>query len=91
MEHKTTPLVGSIILICLGGLCIMGLTIYGIHNNPGELIRNDLLLGPIIATGKIVIPLFITLGVIYFLANIKKCRACGKILFWTKRVKKSWQ
>ncbi len=84
MEHKTTPLVGSIILILIGGICIMGVTIYGINNNPGELIRNDLLFGPIIAAGRILVPLFLTLGVIYALANIKKCKACGKILFWRK-------
>ncbi|MBF0438509.1 MAG: hypothetical protein HQL93_05235 [Magnetococcales bacterium] len=89
MEHKTKPLFGHITLIAIGAIFIMGLTIYGIHNDPGELIRNDLLLGPIIATGRIVIPLFFTLGVIYLLANITKCRACGRILFWKKKSEKS--
>lgn len=84
MEHKTTPLVGSLSLIAWGAVCVMGVTLHGVLNNPGELIRNDLLFGPIIATCRIVIPLFLTLGVLYILANIKKCQACGKILFWKK-------
>ncbi|MBF0125647.1 MAG: hypothetical protein HQM02_00395 [Magnetococcales bacterium] len=90
MEHKTTPLVGSFMLIFLGAIGVMGVTLFGILNNPGELIRNDLLFGPIIAAGRIVIPMFITLGVIHSLANIKKCRACGKILFWKKRARDSF-
>ncbi|MEO5333817.1 MAG: hypothetical protein H7839_17530 [Magnetococcus sp. YQC-5] len=89
MEHKTKPLLGSLILIFFGAIGVTCVTIYGIHNNPGELIRNDVLLGPIIATGRIVIPLFFTLGLIYFLATIKKCQACGKILFWKKSIKHS--
>ncbi|MBF0293800.1 MAG: hypothetical protein HQL96_01310 [Magnetococcales bacterium] len=84
MEHKTTPLVGSFPLIVLGGFCIMGVTLNGIFDNPGELIRHDLVFGPIIATCRIVIPLFLTLGVVYWLATIKKCHTCGKILFWKK-------
>lgn len=89
MEHKTKPLLGSLILIFFGSLGVTCVTIYGINNNPGELIRNDVLLGPIIATGRIVIPLFFTLGLIYFLATIKKCQACGKIMFWKKRIHNS--
>ncbi|MBF0340531.1 MAG: hypothetical protein HQL95_06140 [Magnetococcales bacterium] len=85
MEHKTRPLVGSRGLIVLGALCIMGITLHGILDNPGELIRNDLQFGPIIAASRIIIPLFITLGCIHLLASITKCQACGKILFWKKR------
>ncbi|MBF0213876.1 MAG: hypothetical protein HQM00_10005 [Magnetococcales bacterium] len=85
MEHKAKPLVGTRGLISLGALSIMGFTLHGIMNNPGELIRNDLLFGPIIAVVRIIVPLFLTLGVIHVLANVTKCEACGKILFWKKR------
>ncbi|MBF0626634.1 MAG: hypothetical protein HQL91_00285 [Magnetococcales bacterium] len=89
MAHKTKPLVGTRSLITLGAMVIMGFTLHGILDNPGELIRNDLLLGPIIAASRIIIPLFLTLGVIHLLANVTKCEACGKILFWKKRLSRS--
>ncbi|MBF0272338.1 MAG: hypothetical protein HQL98_09780 [Magnetococcales bacterium] len=85
MEHQSKPLIGNRGLIVLGALCIMGFTLHGILDNPGDLIRNDLLYGPIIAASRIIIPLFLTLGVIHFLANVSQCKACGKILFWKKR------
>ncbi|MBF0190825.1 MAG: hypothetical protein HQL99_06690 [Magnetococcales bacterium] len=84
MEHKTKPLIGNRGLIVLGALCIMGFTLHGILDNPGDLIRHDLLYGPIIAASRIIIPLFLTLGVIHVLANVSRCKVCGKILFWKK-------
>ncbi|MEO5344866.1 MAG: hypothetical protein H7834_00635 [Magnetococcus sp. YQC-9] len=84
MNHHSQPLVSSRGLIILGAIFIMGITIYGILDNPGELIRNDLQFGPIIAASRIIIPLFITLGFIHLLAHVTKCKTCGKIRFWRR-------
>ena len=84
MEHHIRPLVRSHVLIIVGAFVVVGITLLGIMSNPGELIRRDVLMGPIIATGRVVVPLFLVIGAVYLLASIKKCRACGKILFWRK-------
>lgn len=86
MDHKTKPLIRSHILIIVGALVVMGVTLFGVLNNPGEIIREDVLMGPIIATGRIVVPLLFVVGMIYLFAGIKKCRSCGKILFWRKNL-----
>ncbi|MBF0160739.1 MAG: hypothetical protein HQL88_00490 [Magnetococcales bacterium] len=53
-------------------------------SNPGEIIRQDVLMGPIVAAGRIVLPLLFVIGLLFLFASIKKCEACGKILFWRK-------
>ncbi|MBF0165530.1 MAG: hypothetical protein HQL97_15255 [Magnetococcales bacterium] len=85
MNQNAQPLVSSRGLIILGAMLIMGFTIHGILDNPGELIRNDPQFGPVVAASRIIVPLFISLGFIHLLANITKCKACGKIRFWRKR------
>ncbi len=86
MGHDTKPLVRNMVLVIAGGLAIMLFTFAGILNN-ADLVREDARLGPVIAASKILIPLFTTIGVIYYLAGIKKCKACGKIFFWRNRNK----
>ncbi|GAB0057221.1 hypothetical protein SIID45300_01544 [Candidatus Magnetaquicoccaceae bacterium FCR-1] len=85
MNQNAQPLVSSRGLIILGAMLIMGFTVHGILDNPGELIRNDLQFGPVIAASRIIVPLFITLGIIHLLANVTKCKTCGKIRFWRNR------
>lgn len=82
--HDRKPLVRSHVLIVLGGLLTISVTLFGLFNNPGELIRQDVRLGPVIAASRVFIPLFAVMGVIFLLAGIKKCKACGKIFFWRK-------
>ncbi|MBF0609747.1 MAG: hypothetical protein HQL55_01320, partial [Magnetococcales bacterium] len=79
-ETRYQPLFKEHILIVLGGLMVMGFTLYGVLNNPDELIRQDVRLGPVIAAGRIVVPLFLTVGVMYMISQIKQCKHCGKIL-----------
>ncbi len=85
MDHHIKPLVRNYILVIIGAFFVAAVTLFGILNNPGEMIREDVLMGPIIATSRIIIPLFFVMGVLYFLASIKKCKSCGKILFWIKK------
>ena len=84
MDHQTKPLIRSHVLVTIAVLFVAGITLFGITNNPGEIIRQDVLMGPIIATSRIVIPLLFVIGVLYLFASIKKCESCGKILFWRK-------
>ncbi|MEO5353838.1 MAG: hypothetical protein H7835_11605 [Magnetococcus sp. XQGC-1] len=84
MDHQTKPLIRSHVLVTIAVLFVAGITLFGITNNPGEIIRQDVLMGPIIATSRIVIPLILVVGVLYLFANIKKCESCGKILFWRR-------
>ncbi|MEO5377946.1 MAG: hypothetical protein H7832_09230 [Magnetococcus sp. DMHC-6] len=86
MGHEPTPLFRNLILIIGGGILIMGIIFAGILDN-GEIIRADARMGPIIAATRILVPLFFTIGVMYYLASIKKCKACGKIFFWRRRKK----
>ena len=85
MDHQIKPLVQSHVLVVVGVFVVMGVTLFGILNNPGEIIRKDVLMGPIIATGRVVIPLFFVVGMLYLFAGIKKCKSCGKILFWRNK------
>ncbi|MBF0584751.1 MAG: hypothetical protein HQL80_11040 [Magnetococcales bacterium] len=84
MDHHSKPLIRSHVLVVIGVLFVIGITLFGIMNNPGEIIKQDVLMGPIIATSRIVIPLIFVIGLLCLFANIKKCDACGKILFWKK-------
>ncbi len=85
MEHNTRPLLRNYVLVVLGALFVTAVTLYGLLSAPGELIREDVHLGPIIAASRIFVPLFAVIGGIYFLGNIKKCDSCGKIFFWRKK------
>lgn len=80
-DKPKTPLIHENVLIILGGITIMGFTIYGIMNDPGLLIKQDLLMGPVIATARIVVPLFLTIFVLSLIARFRKCPDCGKIFF----------
>lgn len=84
MNHgeKFIPIIHENILIITGGAIITACTLYGIMNDPGRLIKQDLLLGPVIAAGRILVPIFITIGLVSLVSRFKKCAACGKILFW---------
>lgn len=82
MEHSTKPLVRNHVLIVVGALVVATVTLHGLLTAPGELIRNDVHLGPIIAASRIFVPLFLVIGGLYLLGNVKKCHACGKIFFW---------
>ena len=84
MEHDTRPLLRNYVLVVLGALFVTAVTLYGLMNAPGDLIREDVRFGPIIAASRIFVPLFFVIGGVYFLGNIKKCGACGKIFFWRK-------
>jgi hypothetical protein len=84
MGDETKPLIGSKWIILVGGLAIMAITLFGVLDSPGEMIRSDVRLGPVIAASKIIIPIFVIIGLIYYLASIKVCRTCGRILFWKK-------
>ncbi len=84
MDHHAKPLVRSHVLIVIGALFVSLITLFGVLNNPGELIKQDVVMGPIIATGRVVLPLIILIGVLYLFANLRKCESCGKILFWKK-------
>lgn len=84
MEHEVKPLIRNYVLIIVGAFVIAGITLFGILNNPGEVIKEDVLMGPIIATSRIVVPLFFAIGLIILFARLRKCKSCGKILFWRK-------
>ncbi|MBF0176678.1 MAG: hypothetical protein HQL63_07515 [Magnetococcales bacterium] len=86
MKHDEKPLIKNpMVLIFVGAIAIMLFTLFGVSNNPGEVIREDVSLGPIIAASRVLIPLFATLGLIYFLSTVKKCDVCGRILFWRQK------
>lgn len=86
MEHEAQPAFRKRHLIWLGGLMVIGFTLAGMFiGDVDGLIRNDVTLGPIIAATKIVIPIFLAVAFIYWLASVKKCKACGKILFWKQK------
>ncbi|MBF0418835.1 MAG: hypothetical protein HQL78_01570 [Magnetococcales bacterium] len=72
-------------LILVGGLLIVGVTLLGLSSNHADLIREDVRIGPIVAAARILLPLFSVIGVVYYLANVKKCAHCGKILFWKRQ------
>ncbi|WP_130471822.1 hypothetical protein [Candidatus Magnetaquicoccus inordinatus] len=84
MDHHAKPLIRSQVLVVMGALFVSLITLFGVLNNPGELIKQDVTMGPIVAAGRIVVPLIIVVGVLYFFANLRKCESCGKILFWKK-------
>ncbi|MEO5341012.1 MAG: hypothetical protein H7837_10955 [Magnetococcus sp. MYC-9] len=84
MDHQTKPLVRSHVLITIGVLFVVAITLFGIMNNPGEIIKQDVLMGPVVAAGRIVLPLLFVIGLLCLFANIKKCESCGKVLFWRK-------
>lgn len=83
-ENTPQPLFRTNVLIVLGSILIALLTAYGLLNNPGDIIREDVRLGPVIAASRIVIPLFVTIGMLVLLAKVKKCTVCGKIFIWRK-------
>ena len=85
MDHQIKPLVRNRVLVIVGALVTIGITLFGILDNPGEMIKKDVLMGPIVAAGRIVIPLVIFIGGLCLFASIKKCKSCGKILFWRKK------
>ncbi|MBF0147464.1 MAG: hypothetical protein HQL84_14950 [Magnetococcales bacterium] len=85
MNHQTKPLVKSRVLIFIGGLLIIGVTLLGLSSNHADIIREDVRMGPMIAALRIILPMFVCIGLIYFLANVKKCTHCGKIMFWKRR------
>lgn len=86
MSHQIKPLVRNYVLVVFGALVVVGVTLFGILNNPGEIIRQDVLMGPIIATGRIVVPLILVIGMLFLFSNIKKCKSCGKVLFWKSKL-----
>ncbi|MBF0109062.1 MAG: hypothetical protein HQL76_07805 [Magnetococcales bacterium] len=65
---------------------IMGVTLLGLSSNYADLIREDVRMGPMIAAVRILFPMFAVIGLIYYLATVKKCAHCGKIMFWKRRV-----
>ncbi|MBF0426096.1 MAG: hypothetical protein HQL66_09810 [Magnetococcales bacterium] len=86
MEHGAKPLIKNpMVLIFVGAASIMLFTLLGVSNNVAEVIREDVRLGPVIAATRVLIPLFATVGLIYFLSTVKKCEACGRILFWKQK------
>ncbi|MBF0153004.1 MAG: hypothetical protein HQL64_04610 [Magnetococcales bacterium] len=86
MGHGEKPLIKNpVILIFVGAVTIMLFTLFGVSNNPGEVIRQDVRLGPVIAASRVLIPLFATVGLVYFLSTVKKCDVCGRILFWKQK------
>lgn len=86
-RHRSNeePLFKNTALIILGGMLIALFTLIGVLGNPGEIIRQDVRMGPAIAAAKVLVPLFITLGGIVFLASLKKCKSCGKVLMFRHR------
>ena len=82
MDHQSKPLIRSHVLIVIGALFVAGITLFGIMNNPGEIIKQNVLMGPIIAASRIIIPLLFVIALLFLFARIKKCTSCGKILFW---------
>ncbi|MBF0624829.1 MAG: hypothetical protein HQL82_08480 [Magnetococcales bacterium] len=86
-RENAKPVFRTTFLILLGSTLISAFTILGMFSNPGDLIREDVRLGPVIAASKILIPLFGTIGMIYFLSSIKKCEVCGKLIFWNRKKK----
>lgn len=88
MIHSSeTPLFKSTPLILLGGFLVAMFTVIGILSDPGEIIRQDVRTGPAIAAAKVLVPLFLSLAFITFLAKIKKCKHCGKISVFASRRK----
>lgn len=88
-SSRYIPLFKDNTLIILGGLMVMAFTLFGVLSNPGEIIRQDVRLGPVIAAGRIVVPLFMTIGAFYLIAQIKRCKHCGKILMGRMRSRRS--
>ncbi|HAT50618.1 MAG: hypothetical protein HQL07_13525 [Nitrospirae bacterium] len=84
-NHQTKPLVKSTVLILVGGVIIMSIILLGLSSNHADIIREDVRTGPMIAALRIIFPLFATLGLVYYLATVKKCAHCGKIMFWKRR------
>ncbi|MBF0284503.1 MAG: hypothetical protein HQL51_08600 [Magnetococcales bacterium] len=82
--HESRPLFQTTGLIIAGSAAIAGFTAFGVLNDPGEIIRQDLRFGPMIAAGKILLPLFLTIFTITFLARVRKCKSCGKLMFWRR-------
>ncbi|MBF0098923.1 MAG: hypothetical protein HQM04_12565 [Magnetococcales bacterium] len=85
MDHHAKPLIRNHVLVVIGAFFVSVITLFGVLNNPGELIRQDVVMGPIIAAGRIVVPLAVLVGLLYFFANVRKCESCGKIFFWRKK------
>ncbi|MBF0309769.1 MAG: hypothetical protein HQL56_09595 [Magnetococcales bacterium] len=86
MSHEPRPLFRSMVLVVFGGFMITAFTLIGVVDGADELIRQDVRLGPVLAAVRVLVPLFLTMAFIYFLASIRKCQACGKILFWRRSV-----
>ncbi|HIJ85188.1 MAG: hypothetical protein HW380_1551 [Magnetococcales bacterium] len=84
MKHQAKPLVKSTVLMFIGGLVIVGITLLGLSSNHADLIREDVRMGPMIAALRIILPLFVAIGLVYYLATVKKCAHCGKIMFWKR-------
>ncbi|MBF0620749.1 MAG: hypothetical protein HQL54_02360 [Magnetococcales bacterium] len=86
MQSETTePLLRNRILISLGGFMIAGFTMWGLFVNLDELIQSDHQAGPLLAAMRIFIPVLFSLMIVYFLGQVRKCKKCGKmIFFWTK-------
>ncbi|MGN7613151.1 hypothetical protein ACQZV8_13830 [Magnetococcales bacterium HHB-1] len=89
MDHQQDvyhlqPLFRNRTLILSGGLLIMLVTTVGLLSDSSQILQQDALYGPLIAASKIFLPLFFTLGLVYFLSGVKKCAICGKIFLWRK-------
>ena len=68
MEHEAQPAFRKRHLIWLGGVLVIGSMLAGLFiADVDGLIRNDVTLGPVIAATKIVIPIFMAVGFIYWL------------------------
>nr|CRH08240.1 conserved exported protein of unknown function [Candidatus Magnetococcus massalia] len=83
MSKHSKTWIDRTILIIIGGVLIMSFTLYGILT-VGDIIEKDAQFGPILAAATILLPIFIVLGIVYYLAHIKKCEACGKIIWWKR-------
>ncbi|MEG3640512.1 hypothetical protein [Magnetococcus sp. PR-3] len=81
MGKHARPLLRMNTLIFVGGFLIMLWTLFGIIE-VGSIISDDAAMGPVVAAVIIILPIFIILGLVYYMAHVKKCEACGKILWW---------
>ena len=84
-RHDSKPAFKHLSLIIIGGLTIMAMTAYGIMGVSTEMIQDDVTYGPMKAALWILLPIFATVGGIYYLASIKQCKHCGKVFFWRKK------
>ncbi|OSM02342.1 hypothetical protein [Magnetofaba australis] len=84
MPNSPKHLFKRSILIPIASVAILGLTLGGILTM-GDIIAEDAALGPVKAAGWVLGPVFLVLGLVYWLSHVKKCPNCGKILWWKKQ------